>query len=397
MSKKSVCIIGGGFTNKGAEAMVLTVADALRNRVPELDIYVTSPFREAKLIKSRGLIPTGRGHPKSVIAHLASAIRTGYIYRTCKALIDVGGYQFGDPWGVKLAARKLRILKRLAARGTPIFFMPQTWGPFSSEGFAGVICQIVDQATVCYVRDMVSMEAMRALCGENHGKIRFAHDIAWNFVGAERFVGERLIRNTGLNRQNHALTVALTPNLRIYERTEGINSRNEYVRSLLHVVKHLCSAHDAQVILVGHELAPQRTRAKDDRMLCALLLSLLDGEWPVVHLDTDFSAADVKSVIGNCDLLVSSRYHALIAALSQGVPVAAIGWSHKYDELLKEVNLQANILSLHESASRVRVHLDLIVKRLPQCQTVIASRVSGLKKSAAEAMNNLVSSIETRV
>ena len=37
---------------------------------------------------------------------------------------------------------------------------------------------------------------------------------------------------------------------------------------------------------------------------------------------------------------MGSRFHALVAALSQGIPVAALGWSHKYAELLGEFGLR---------------------------------------------------------
>ena len=41
-----------------------------------------------------------------------------------------------------------------------------------------------------------------------------------------------------------------------------------------------------------------------------------------------------KTKINNYDLIISSRYHGLVAAISQGIPVISIGWSHKYDELM---------------------------------------------------------------
>lgn len=393
MSKKSVCIIGGGFTNKGAEAMVLTVADALRDQLPGLAIYVTAPFREARAIEGAGLIATGRGHPKSPVAHFCSAIRTRYVYRSCRALIDVGGYQFGDPWGTKRASQKAKLIKGLAARGVPVFFMPQAWGPFSSRELANITRQIVDASTVCFVRDTTSMRMMEEVLGTNNNKIRFAHDVAWNFVGAKRSVGEQFLRRAGLRRNEHALTVAVTPNGWLYETTEGTGAQNQYVRFLLDIVKHLCSTHDAQVVLVSHELAPPKGR--DDRMLYTLLLDLLDGKWPVGHVDADMSAAEVKSVIGNCDLLVASRYHALIAALSQGIPVATIGWSHKYEELLKEVDLSENMLYTKDPLNQVLASIDFIIERMPQSRTLIQSRLPAMRASAAAALQVLVSGIET--
>lgn len=394
MTRRGVVITGGGFTNKGSEAMVLTVAEALRGRLPDLDIYVTAPFREARAIRDAGLIPTGRGHPKSPVSHLCSAIRARHVYRNSVALIDVGGYQFGDPWGTKRASQKLRMLKGLAMRGAPIFFMPQAWGPFSSQELGNTTRQIVDAATVCFVRDMTSVRMMRDLLGADHDKIRFAHDIAWNFRGAEPSVGKEFLKRAGVRWDDHALTVGVTPNLRVCEKTEGTGAQNQYVRSLLEIVRHLCSAHNAQVILVGHELSPPNARVKDDRTLCRLLLGMLDGKWPVGDVDTDMSAADVKSTLGCCDLLLASRYHALIAALSQGIPVAAIGWSHKYEELLREVSLSANVLSVRDPAVQILASIDSVIERVAQSRALIQSRLPVIKASAAAALEVLVSGIE---
>lgn len=35
-----------------------------------------------------------------------------------------------------------------------------------------------------------------------------------------------------------------------------------------------------------------------------------------------------------CEVMVASRYHSCVAALSAGVPTLVIGWHYKYDELL---------------------------------------------------------------
>ena len=48
-----------------------------------------------------------------------------------------------------------------------------------------------------------------------------------------------------------------------------------------------------------------------------------------------FTAGEQKAAIGNCSLLVASRYHSVVAALSSGVPTVVVGWHHKYRELLE--------------------------------------------------------------
>lgn len=395
-NNKAVCIVGGGFVNKGAEAMALTVAHAIRKSLPDVDIYMQIESRDFQQARDNGLLPVKGDRPTSGVSWLASKIRTAKTLYKCSAIIDVGGYQFGDPWGKKATWRKTRYIKRCAKFENLIFFMPQAWGPFSSPGIRDAIQSVVDTATLCYVRDKTSMAALEDVVGKDCPKIRFAHDIAWNFQGADLPIGQQLIRDTELPENNKSITICLTPNMKIYERCSGVGQGNEYIRFFGQIIEHICSEHNARVVLMGHKLRPDNSENKDDRTLCNYLLSSLEKSMPVAHIDRILTAAEVKSVIGNCDLLISSRYHALIAALSQGIPVASIGWSHKYDELLAEVGLSSNIISLSKTSKKACVDIDSIVERLPEISAAIKAKVPTFKKSGEDAINEVLSRIKER-
>jgi hypothetical protein len=48
----------------------------------------------------------------------------------------------------------------------------------------------------------------------------------------------------------------------------------------------------------------------------------------------DVNTASVRDIISRADVLVTSRYHAMISGLSLAVPTVVIGWSHKYKETM---------------------------------------------------------------
>ena len=52
----------------------------------------------------------------------------------------------------------------------------------------------------------------------------------------------------------------------------------------------------------------------------------------------------VKGIIGSAAVVIGSRYHALQAALSQGVVAFALGWSHKYPDLFAGYSWSQGIL-----------------------------------------------------
>ncbi len=48
-----------------------------------------------------------------------------------------------------------------------------------------------------------------------------------------------------------------------------------------------------------------------------------------------FSALQVKECIASAEVVIASRYHSCVAALSAGVPLLVLGWHNKYEELLQ--------------------------------------------------------------
>ena len=48
----------------------------------------------------------------------------------------------------------------------------------------------------------------------------------------------------------------------------------------------------------------------------------------------EMDAEEIRAYLGKCRFLVASRFHAMIGALEQRVPVLLVGWSHKYQEVL---------------------------------------------------------------
>lgn len=53
----------------------------------------------------------------------------------------------------------------------------------------------------------------------------------------------------------------------------------------------------------------------------------------------EMEAEEIRALIGSCELLVASRFHAMVFALSRQVPVMLVGWSHKYAEVMEQFGL----------------------------------------------------------
>jgi len=393
---KLIRIVGGGFSNKGAEAMLLVVSEAIRRRLAGADILARLHEEDFEQARDNGINLLEMPPSRVFIRQVMAAIMPKKIRYRAGAVIDIGGYQFGDDWGPKSAYNKLKMVKRWIRAGEPVFFMPQAWGPFSTEAINEPIREIINTATLSFARDRTSLRQLQKIAGADNPKLRFAHDIAWNFQGADLSVGEQLLSEAGISKKDKVLTVCLTPNLQVYKRSKGRGPDNEYIKSLCDITGHLCLAHNARVVLLEHQFSQGNPDEKNDRTLCKYILGSLDGSLPVVHLDKALSAGQIKSVIGNCDLLLSSRYHALIAGLSQQIPAVAIGWSHKYDELMTEVGLSSNVISLPKPKDEITGELDVIIGRITQAKNVLATTIGPMKQSGQKALDEVLSIIQER-
>ncbi len=77
----------------------------------------------------------------------------------------------------------------------------------------------------------------------------------------------------------------------------------------------------------------------------------------------EMDAEEIRAWIGRCEFLVTSRFHAMVFALSKNVPVLLVGWSHKYQEVMEQFGLSEfaadySDLSLEKLQNRFEIFLE---------------------------------------
>jgi polysaccharide pyruvyl transferase WcaK-like protein len=115
------------------------------------------------------------------------------------------------------------------------------------------------------------------------------------------------------------------------ERQERLGFKLDY-RELMHeLTRRLVQEGRARVLLLPHVLAPDGHYESDPKA-CRDLAGRLSPDLrdSVTLLSTKLDASETKHVISGLDWLVGARMHATIAALSSGVPAAALAYSPKF-------------------------------------------------------------------
>jgi len=352
-----VIITNADFSNRGGEAMVRCVQRGIVDRLaPGSTAVVLSRGRSTPT--PRQLMGLGVMKCPPTVARVCRAAVAQYLRRGAqvRAIIDISGYRYFDP-GPHVALSLRTRAKRMGSQAIRTlsggladeqclaptsYYLPQAWGPFRTKQSYSTASRILRRASLVYARDEESLNWLRDLPGYDPAKVRIASDIAFTFQGAGDDVGHLLIRGAGLPDDESPL-VGVVPNMRVYERTGTAVAENAYIVALAAVVQRMVDAHGARVLLMPHEILPAGSPRTDDRFLCRLLLEGTARPGRVGALLGEYSAEELKAAIGLVDLLISSRFHALIAALSLRRPAVCVSWSHKYHHLMADVGLGAYV------------------------------------------------------
>lgn len=298
--KPIVEIKGIAFPNKGAEMLLVACLQHLerQNFYAALEPY--SPF-EHKL--RYPLFTKTRIHRFGVnilsILNLMPRFareRLGFVRPNELTLaLDASGFAYGAPWPVSLARERL-LGEKLSC---PLVMLPQSWGDFS------------DPAQKMVAKD-VSKRAALVFAREAEGALNL-----YNATGKYPPVVPDITFGVHVAPAETARDVLFIPNFQV-EKREG----TAYFDTLVEAALDLLNA-GRKVALLNHE-------GPKDLDICYRIRNRLAADGHTVEVLNPETGLEAKAIIGASCFVVTSRYHGLIAALSQGIACYPLGWSYKY-------------------------------------------------------------------
>jgi colanic acid/amylovoran biosynthesis protein len=246
-------------------------------------------------------------------------------------VLDAAGFAYGDQWGPERTERAAAAAQRWHRAGKTTVLLPQAFGPFTSARIKAAAVRLFEAADLTFARDATSFDAVRSLDLASAAAERVA--LAPDFTNAMPVSGpaEGEATDAAGPAVPHAYIV---PNVRMTEQLDAAAAES-YVPFLVACANAISERGVESRVLV-HE-------GRDDTALAERVRLEIGSAAKLVRED---DPQRLKLLIGRSCLLVGSRYHALVSALCQGVPVVAAGWSHKYAELVRDYDSPGALVSL---------------------------------------------------
>lgn len=319
-----VVIQGAGTINKGAQLMLEAIVERLGPRV-SLGCQPRSAdfFIRAEL----GLLQSTYMERFPAISSIGSnllpeKIRTWYGLTAAKdvtGFVDASGFAFSDSFGLKGIRFSAKSAQYQAKKGIPIVMLPQAFGPFEHPEKAKWSRIMLENTKQIFVRDQVSAHMLDRL--NLTTPIKVSPDFT---IGLEPTPLDPICENP---------FAAIVPNMKLIE--SGTLSRPEYMERLIAYGKAAAKS-GLDIVVVVHEIGD-----------AAISQALAE------HLGASIYRSDkpreLKAALGQAKLVVSSRFHAVVGGLSQAKPTIALGWSHKYRELLMDFGVEGWLDSIETS------------------------------------------------
>lgn len=388
--------------NRGSEAMLTSTIGRIREIYPNMkfNVYSYYPKLDRQLINSEGIKIYSATplylvfvlFPMSLFYKIAVIwVRINFLDRLfpksisdlakSEILIDLAGISFVDSRKKFLLYNTLSLLPAFILN-VPVVKFAQAMGPFSSLINKTAARIILSNCLKVYARGKSSAQHLDSL-GLTNGLVSLASDVAFmhkhsyalTTENEEYFKNE--ISKIRLRSNNAKGLIGICPNMVIYQKMQ-----QKYLYKLVEIIKNL-SYRGFDIVLFPNATLPSHNYFNNDLIIIDKLKTLLDRP-NIYFVDHCVNTSQIKQVIKLCDITVVSRFHAMIASLSLGVPTLVIGWGHKYKEIMEEFGLAKYVIDYRQAnLKRIGEAVDDLLSSKTAINKKIAKNLEVAKAQAA--------------
>lgn len=370
-------IHGVQFENKGASLMLHAAISELRSRMPGVRIVLAPgrrrPYRcRAHIGSYQKLWFSAFGYQVGgkLGAFIPREIRNLYglvRHSELDVVLDASGFAYGDQWDSRRAESMARAGRSLKRHGGKLILLPQAMGPFTNHRIRRSFKRVLDLADLVFPRDEVSYQHVSELAGESNRIIQ-SPDFT---VLARGRKSRRFAEFSG--------RFSIIPNKKMLE-VDGEFQEDRYRHFMVRCIEALRELGESPYFLIHEGEADIRLARQINNRI---------GQH--VEIVTAHDPLEIKGIIGASSGVISSRYHGLVSALSQGVPALATSWSHKYGTLMEQYGCSDALLDVRADKAEIQSAIESIVSpRLRELRSKTLLEASKRQKMEAAEMWRLV-------
>ena len=328
-----------GLTNKGNYAIVTATMETVKKFVPEAEFvlmgYSEENRNEPQIKKPAAEIAFGqRKRPHRMVISLLylaecaliSAFKKARIripiskhsklfdYYNCDVVIIAGGDHLSGEISFGLTSF-INIIYALLL-GRPVVLYGQSLGYFSNPIFNAIAKSVFNRTTLILLREELSKEYLDKE-GITKPKIYVTAEPAFLLPAIPEECVRSILSDEGIDKSKRPL-IGVNPS--------GMIMHEEKVSdAIAKVIDALVEDLNGTILMIPHVY----TEGVDDRVVIDRIFRKIRNKSNVMTVNKEYTAQELKGIIGQCDLFIGARMHATIASTSMLIPTIGIAYSHK--------------------------------------------------------------------
>lgn len=410
-------VIGGSlWGNRGAEAMIVTTIARIRERDPGASFVLLSyfPDRDRELLQDPGVTVVDARPVRTILAWLgAFASRIASIVslrlpgavlpssvramRRCRALFDISGISFHDG-RLAVGVYNLFCIWPALLLKIPVVRLSQAMGPFRHPLNRLAARWVTRRSLHTFARGRLTAGYLEQL-GVPADSWSVAPDVAFGYLPSYSMTTENDSEVSKLHERLVELraagtdVVAVVPSSLVNK--SMTNEGRDYVALLRTLVQDLHSRGAHVLVMPNATRAGEESSRNNDITVIIQLRDRISREpngidqSAISYVDFDLNTASIRSLAERCTLLITSRFHAMIAALALGVPPIVVGWSHKYEEVLELFGCQSDAVDFSEAEQKLPQLVERLLAEHKTARERILKALPGVTAAAVDPFDLL--------
>ena len=300
-------------------------------------------------------------------------------YKTADLIVSSGGTYLVENYS--MAARVFDYQLSLYL-DRPLVFFTQSLGPFSNPENRAALRPIFDESVAILVRDEQSHRNLIDL-GVKNKNVHVVADAAFALSDLEALESAK---SRGAVESGKQLRVAISVReWKHFKSIEPAQGMNRYYEALRALSDHLVEKYGAEITFLSTCQGMPEYWTDDSREANKIVEGLSPNTRKLVSVDSAFhSPAVLARTLKDYDLVIATRMHMAILALSVGTPVLPIAYEFKMRELFERLAQESWVQDIETISGDALIDaVDRFLKALPEIREPMFTAVQKEYENAA--------------
>ncbi|MCR5559954.1 MAG: polysaccharide pyruvyl transferase CsaB [Schwartzia sp.] len=295
-----------GSKNAGDEAMLAAMIEVLSDLEPKLNITVISANPE----------DTEKRHGVAAVSWLDVGAIVSAL-KNADLMISGGGSLLQNVTSGRSLYYYLGVIFLARLLGKPVMLYAQGIGPVCGGFARWLMTAISSRVSLITVRDHGSLEELKSL-SVSRPPIEVTADPVLAIHPVDRGIGRAVLKRYKADGAKPVIGISV----REWRGWVG------YKKAIAEAADRMAEELDARILFLPMQYPEDVEAAKQiaSRMKSSAIM-----------LDEEYTTSELLSIVGNLDLLISIRLHALIFAGVMNVPMVGISYDPKIDRFLDSI------------------------------------------------------------